>query len=270
MPLPPGPTLSSLQSRDGTEISVTVTGDGPPIVLVPGSLGTAADWQAVADALAPSATAYVIDRRGRAASGDHVEYSLQRELEDISAVLGEAGPEAILFGHSYGALISLALATERPLAGLVLYEPGLALDGPVAGASLKRFSDLVATGDLHAALLFGVETFVGLTPDEAAAFASSPAWAKLVPMTPTWIRELTIIDSYSVNLERLSQLAVPTTMMAGEVSPAWLVDVSRQVHDALPLSRFVTLDGQGHGANETAPALVASELLEFAAALRKN
>ena len=270
MRLSPVPTLIGLRSNDGTELSVTVTGNGPPIVIVPGSLGTAADWQAVADILAPSMTAYVLDRRGRAASGDHAGYSLQRELEDLSAVLDEAGPEAILFGHSYGALISIALSAERPLAGLVLYEPGLALNGPVAGAALNRFSELVAAGDLNAALLYGVQSIVGLTPEQAAAFAGSEAWNKLVPLTPTWIRELAVIDGYHVDLERLSKLPVPTTMMVGEVSPPWLVEVSRQVHETLQYSRFITLAGQGHGANETAPALVAAELLEFAIALRKN
>jgi pimeloyl-ACP methyl ester carboxylesterase len=146
----------------------------------------------------------------------------------------------------------------------------LPLQGPVAGAALQPFSALVASGDLDAALRFGVENFVGLSADEATAFAQTPEWSKLVPLTPTWTRELAAIDSFSIDVQQLSTIAAPTLMMAGELSPAWLVDVSRQVHESLPRSTFVTLHGQGHGANESAPGLVASELAGFASSLRAS
>ncbi|MFC9935897.1 alpha/beta fold hydrolase [Glutamicibacter sp. NPDC127525] len=267
MALPPAHALINVASKDGTMLSVTVTGEGPPMVIVPGSLGTARDWQAVADATAPYLTTYAIDRCGRAASGDHSEYSLQREVEDVSSVLDLAGPEAILFGHSFGGLVSLALSIDRAISGLALYEPGLPLNGPVAGAALAPFSTLVASGDMDAALRFGVENYVGLTADEATAFAQTPEWSKLMPLTPTWTRELAAIDSFTFDIQRLSTLATPALMMAGELSPAWLVDVTRQMHEALPQSTFAVLPGQGHGANASAPDLVAAELVRFASTL---
>ena len=128
-----------LTSKDGTSLAVTVTGDGPPIVIVPGSLSMAGDWQAVTRVLAPELTTYVLNRCGRSASGDHPSYCLEREIEDVTAVLDVAGPEAVLFGHSFGALVSLALAAQRSVRRLILYEPGLALDGPVGGPVVEAF-----------------------------------------------------------------------------------------------------------------------------------
>ncbi|MCW8382621.1 alpha/beta fold hydrolase [Streptomyces justiciae] len=89
----------------------------------PGALNAAQDWQVLADLLAPPFTTYAIDRRGRGASGDHGEHIIQREADDIAAVLGLAGPDAILLGHSYGGLVTLAHALRKPPTAFILYEP---------------------------------------------------------------------------------------------------------------------------------------------------
>ena len=232
----PEPAPLQLTSKDGTSLAVTVTGDGPPIVIVPGSLSMAGDWQAVTRVLAPELTTYVLNRCGRSASGDHPSHCLEREIEDVTAVLDVAGPEAVLFGHSFGALVSLALAAQRSVRSLILYEPGLAPDGPVGGPAVEAFSDLVAVGDAEAALRFGLEHFVGLSPTEVEMFAQAPSWSQLVAMAPTWSRELVAIDGYAVDMDRLSSIEIPTLMMAGEVSPSWLIMVSQAVHDAPPRS----------------------------------
>lgn len=267
MARPPEPAPMQLTSKNGTALAVTVTGNGPPIVIIPGSLSTAENWQAVARALAPELTTYVLNRCGRNGSGDHPSHCLEREIEDVAAVLDAAGPEAVLFGHSYGALVSLALTTQRSVRGLILYEPGLALNGPVGGPAVKDFSDLVANGDLESALRFGLERFVGLSPVEVEMFAQAPSWPQLVAMAPTWSRELVAIDDHAVDLDRLSTIDTPTLMMTGELSPPWLIEVSQTVHDALPRSTWATLAGQGHVANETAPDLLASEVVSFVASL---
>ena len=264
----PEPAPLQLTSKDGTSLAVTVTGDGPPIVIVPGSLSMAGDWQAVTRVLAPELTTYVLNRCGRGSSGDHPSHSLEREIEDVTAVLEVAGPEAVLFGHSFGALVSLALAAQRSVRSLILYEPGLALDRPVGGPAVEGFSDLVANGDPAAALRFGLEHFVGLSPTEVEMFAQAASWSQLVAMAPTWSRELVAMDGYAVDLDRLSAIEIPTLMMAGEVSPSWLIKVSQTVHDALPRCSWATLAGQGHVANETAPDLLAREVASFVALLR--
>jgi pimeloyl-ACP methyl ester carboxylesterase len=82
-------------SADGTKISVRITGTGPPPVVSPGSLATAEDWQFVSDALAPRMTSHAVDRRGHGASQDSPSFSIEREQEDIAAVLDLAGPAAL-------------------------------------------------------------------------------------------------------------------------------------------------------------------------------
>ena len=99
-------------------------------------------------------------------------------------------------------------------------------------------------------------------------FAQAPSWSQLVAMAPTWSRELVAIDGYAVDMDRLSPIEIPTLMMAGEVSPSWLIKVSQTVHDALPRCSWATLAGQGHVANETAPDLLAREVASFVALLR--
>ena len=101
-------------SADGTMIAVTVTGQGRPLVVSPGSLSTAQDWQPVADALAPHFTTYAVDRRGHGASGDNPDFSIEREQQDIAAVVELAGPDALLLAHSYG-----GYSANVPVADLV-------------------------------------------------------------------------------------------------------------------------------------------------------
>ena len=142
-------------STDGTRISVTVTGRGRPLVLVHGSLSTAADWQRVADSLADHMTTYAIDRRGYGNSGDTARYSVERERDDVAAVLQLAGPDAILFGHSFG-----GLALNHVPAAAILYEPPFFSPGPVAGEeALAAYDSLLADGDLDEALALGMRAF---------------------------------------------------------------------------------------------------------------
>ncbi|WP_421106442.1 alpha/beta fold hydrolase [Streptomyces sp. NEAU-S77] len=108
------PRQAHVTSTDGTKIAVTITGQGRPLVVSPGALNAAQDWQVLADLLAPRFATYAIDRRGRGASGDNGEHTIQREADDIAAVLGLAGPDAILLGHSYGGLVTLAHALHQP------------------------------------------------------------------------------------------------------------------------------------------------------------
>ena len=119
------------RSADGTPIGFLKFGSGPSLVFVHGSVNTGEEWLQVATAMAEQFTCYVMDRRGRGRSGDAAAYSLDRECEDIIAVLEVAGPEAHLLGHSYGAICALETARRLPIGRLVVYEPPLPVDGPV-------------------------------------------------------------------------------------------------------------------------------------------
>src|SRR5262245_56212596 len=122
--------MNTVRSADGTAIAVQRQGSGPAIALVAGALTSAAAFEPLAQLLAPSFTVYAYDRRGRGESEDTQPYAVQREIEDLAAVLVEAGGQAYVFGHSSGAILALETAAAgHGIAGLALYEPPFVVSG---------------------------------------------------------------------------------------------------------------------------------------------
>jgi pimeloyl-ACP methyl ester carboxylesterase len=270
-------------SADGTQIAVTITGDGPPLVVCPGSLATARDWQLVARALAPLMTTYAVDRRGHGNSGDDPAYSLEREQDDLAAVIELAGPGVTLLGHSYGGAIALSLTRRLALnrlrltapaqippepARLVLYEPPLALDEPVGGAALEPYAQAVGADDLDTALAIGLREFVGMPDDAIAAMRQQPIWTRLSGMTPSWTREITALDEFCAGLDgdlgRFAVVAIPVLLLMGELSPPWLTTASRRLARFLPDVTVAELPGQAHDAHVFAATTVADQIAQFA------
>ena len=250
-------------SADGTKIAVAVTGRGRPLVVSPGALNAAQDWQPLADVLAPHLTTYAVDRRGHGSSGDTLDHSIEREQEDIAAVLDLAGPDAILLGHSYGGLVTLGLALRRLPAAFVLYEPPVPLHGPIGGHAIAPFEEAVAKGDLDRALMLGTRNFLQMPEEAIDEFRRSPVWSLRASMTPTWAREVRAIDAFGDDLDRFTGLTTPTLLVTGELSPPVLLDISRRLDEALPNSRLVQIPGHAHEAYLTAPEALAEEILAF-------
>src|SRR3954447_4314176 len=240
------PRQAFVTSADGTKISVTVTGQGRPLVISPGALNTAQDWQLLADALAPHLTVHAVNRRGHGDSDDHEDHNLAREQDDIAAVLDLAGPDAILLGHSYGGIVSLGLALERPPAAFILYEPPVPVAGPVAGGALAPFERAVGDDDLDLALTLGLRHFVKIPDEVIEMLRSTPLWAPRAALTPGWVRELRAIDAFGADLDRFAALTMPTLLITGELSPPWLIDASLDLHRAIPGAEHVVIPGQAH------------------------
>ena len=202
-------------STDGTRISVTVTGRGRPLVLVHGSLSTAADWQRVADSLADHMTTYAIDRRGYGSSGDAARCSVERERDDVAAVLQLAGPDAIRFGHSFGGFLSGSLALNHVPAAAILYEPPFFSPGPVAGEeALAAYDSLLADGDLDEELALGMRAFVKAPEEDISAFRSSPAWKTRTTFAPAWAREMHALDAFDSERAPLFTISAPAPSTA--------------------------------------------------------
>jgi pimeloyl-ACP methyl ester carboxylesterase len=250
-------------SADGTTIAVNITGQGRPLVVVPGSLSHADDWQLVADILAPHLTSYAVDRRGHGASGDHPDFSIEREQEDIAAVLQLAGPQAILMGHSYGALVALGQSLQRPPAALIVYEPPIPIDGPVGGDALDGFDHAIQSGDLDLALTLGMRHFVKLPEPSIDALRCDPTWAVRVSRTPTWGRECRQTDAFSPDIDRFAASNTPTLLIIGEYSPPSLTEPSRRLQQVIPNSRITELSGQAHEAFLSDPDALAAAILAF-------
>jgi pimeloyl-ACP methyl ester carboxylesterase len=257
-------------SADGTEIAVTVTGDGPPLVACHGSMATARDWQMVTRVLASRMTVYVPDRRGHDRSGDHPAYLLEREQEDLASVADLAGGEVTLLGHSYGAVIALALALREPPVRLVLYEPPLPAGRPVGGINADEYERAVKAGDLDGALALGLREFVGLPGDAIALMRGQPIWTRLTGMVPSWTREIRALDDFLSGLRgdlgQFRVLDVPVLLLTGGLSPPWLIEATHRLAAVLPGATVVTLPGQAHDAHIFAPTAVATEIAGFALA----
>lgn len=253
---------SVVESVDGTHIGYAEVGNGPvPLVIVHGVLDTADSWVPVAEALSELCSCYVMDRRGRGRSEDREEYSFEREIEDIEAVLRAVGPDAFLLGHSSGAIYTLEAARRAPIAGLILYEPPLHYEG--FEVAVDEIRGRVAEGRLDdaAAVFFGGEG--GLSERELNELRDAPVWPQIAELAPTLVREWDAIFTFNPTVERYRELSMPTLLLSGTESMNNPTFATAGLEQSLRDVRTTALEGQGYTANEAAPELVASSVADF-------
>lgn len=266
-------TMGTVTSADGTTIAFERTGRGPPLVLVHGAAGDHGRWElfGVRAAFADHHTVYAVDRRGRGGSGDAAEYAIEREFEDVAAVVDSIDEPVNLLGHSFGALCSMeaALRTDN-LRSLVLYEPPF----PVGDHQLydpeilAEMTALVDAGDDEAALVVFMQKVAGLSPTDLDALRSAPNWPDRVDLVHTVLREYPAPADYAFDPARFEALTTPTLLLAGGDSPPFYRDALAALDDALPDSRLVVFEGQGHVAMNTAPDRFVEDVLSFIRELR--
>lgn len=258
--------MEKILSQDGTPIAYQQSGIGSPLVLVHGTGGAYKRWSPILPALDQQFTVYAIDRRGRGESGEAPGYAIEREFEDIAAVVDSIGDEVNLLGHSFGGICSLeaALLTSR-LRKLVLYEPPL----PIPGVQIyqediiDKLDALLDAGDRSGVITTFMREVVRMPPDELALFQSSPAFSARVAAAHTLPRELRAHEAYRFEPERFNRLNVPTLLLLGGDSPPFFKAAIEVLHAALPISRIAVLPRQQHIAIDTAPDLFAREVLAF-------
>lgn len=270
---PAEPVEGQVRSVDGTSISFLKLGRGPGLVYSHGSLSTGEEWLPVADRLKDRFTSYVMTRRGRGRSDVGSSHSLEKECEDIAAVLGAAGPGAHLLGHSYGAVCALETARRTSIGKLVLYEPPLPMNRaltagsgiPTFRADIEVFRAAIEEGRREDAMLLGVRRFIGLTETEIAALRPTPVWNELLSFAHTWLPELEALARLEYGVERFEEITAPTLLLVGALSPDHLKVASSALQSTLPNARTVLLRDQGHEAQVAVPDIVASEIARFAA-----
>jgi len=254
----------TVYSADGTHIGFRRLGAGPAIVMVHGSVSTHTDWMPTAKLLASRYTCYAMDRRGRRGSGaGRSPYAIEREYEDVCAVLDAAGPGAALAGHSYGAICALGAALRRPVPRLILYEAPLSVGGPVAGAPLADYARAVATHQNERAMEIGLREFTRLRPHVLESIRASKGWPRLCHLAPTWTGELEAMDA-KTSVAPYGALGCPVLLLAGSVSPDHPYhDSTRALAAVLPDARVASLPGQDHLGLRGDPQMVARLIADF-------
>jgi pimeloyl-ACP methyl ester carboxylesterase len=246
------------ESRDGTRIAYRASGTGPAVVFVHGAGTSGADWVFALPFLRERCTVVAMDRRGRGASEDGPGYAMEREAEDVLAVLDAVGAE-LLVGHSYGALCSI-LAAERTdrLRRLVLYEPPIA----VTDDRLTGLEELVARGDLDAALE-GFLRNAGAPDEQFDAIRSSPAWPVLLDAVPALPRELRASAAWR---HPRGPIDVPALFLLGaDTRSRVYLEGQDDLRSAFPNSRLELIPDQRHIAHVFAAEAFAELVADFCA-----
>ncbi len=255
--------MQTATSADGTQIAYWRSGEGPPILLVHGGLSDRTAWVLVQPILAERFTVYTINRRGREGSGEPEAHALERDFEDITAVVDAIGEPVHLLGHSGGALCSMgaALLTDR-LRSLILYEPPspAAARTALTAGSLR---ELIQAGENEEAALEFLRKGPQVPEEDIERMRRSPIWPRIVALAPTLVPEIDAIIGYGFDFSAYSAIDVPLLLLLGSESPPDLREVSNKLADIVPNTRVVEMEGQQHGANFDAPDLFASEVARF-------
>ncbi|MGV4986061.1 alpha/beta fold hydrolase [Streptomyces sp. NRAIS4] len=253
-------------SRDGTGLAYAVTGQGPTVILVSGAMSTGGTLAPLAHRIADRCTAVVYDRRGRGASGDTPPYSVEREVEDLAALIDAVGGDTALFGvSSGGALVLEAAASGLPIRRAAVYEVPYA-DALEGGAEREA----AYKGNLTKALADGrrgdaVELFLrltGLGEEVIQGARQSPMWAGMEAVAPSLAYDDTVMGDGLLPRERLAAISVPVLSVAGGASPEWMRAASREVSRAVPEGAYRELEGQTHMVEPDVLGPVLAEFVE--------
>jgi pimeloyl-ACP methyl ester carboxylesterase len=246
----------AVASRDGTRIACTRRGTGEPLVLVDGALcyRRSGPNEALARLLARDFSVATYDRRGRGESSDTPPYAVEREVEDIDALVREMGGSALLYGISSGASLTLeAVRQGVPASRLALYEAPMVVDSsrkPLPADYVGRMQDLVSCDRRADAVRLLMGPGVGLPDPMVRMMWLMPGWSKLKSLAHTLPYDTAIVadDQYGRPLDatRWRNLNLPVLVVAGTKSPAWMQNGMRALAGAIPNARHHALAGQTH------------------------
>jgi pimeloyl-ACP methyl ester carboxylesterase len=222
-------------------------------------------WSPISPRFEQHFTVYAMDRRGRGESGDSRDCDIQREAEDVAAVVDAIGEPVFVLGHSGGALYSLeaALLTAN-FRRLILYEPPIPGVAPVVPPNIpERIQALIDQEEPESALEVFFREVVRMPEHELKDYRLLPVWKTRVSLAPTIPLELMIDRTYRWSPAKFAGAEVPTMLLLGGDSPAFARQAVETVHAALPTSQVVVLPGQQHIAMDTAPELFVREVERF-------
>jgi pimeloyl-ACP methyl ester carboxylesterase len=264
--------MSTVKSADGTTIAFDVYGEGRPLIMVDGATAHRAvnpSNAEVAKLLSDEFRVYVYDRRGRGESGDTAPYAIQREIEDLGALIEDAGQPTLLFAWSSGSLLALdAAAAGLPIAGLALFEPPVVVDDarpPLPSDYVEQLDAFVAAGRRDQAAELFMTAAAGIPPEFVAGMKQSPFWAPVEEIAHTIAYDGRIMGSTMsgnpLPTDRWSTITVPVLVLHGNATAPWLTTGAQAMTTHLPTATLTPIPGENHSAE---PAVLAPTLRAFA------
>jgi pimeloyl-ACP methyl ester carboxylesterase len=260
--------VNTVNSNDGTKIAYDKQGEGPALILVDGALCTRTHGSKpeLVNLLAPHFTVYSYDRRGRGDSGDTEPYAVEREIEDIEALIDDAGGKAHLYGHSSGACLVLEAALELgdKVEKLAMYDAPYN-DNPQATEAwseyISRLTEALAAGRRGDAVALFM-SYIGTPAGQIDGMRGAPFWPALEAVAPTLAYDHAGIlgKDASVPTERAARVSVPALVMHGSASLAFMAGTARALSQAMPCAQLRTLEDQTHDMN---PGFLGPVLVEF-------
>jgi pimeloyl-ACP methyl ester carboxylesterase len=253
--------MSEVTSADGTTIAYDGSGTGPVVILVNGALGDRRLdrrfklMAGLAECLAPSFTVIDYDRRGRGDSDEAGPFAVEREIEDIAALLAASGGKGSLFGFSSGGALALRAAgagigVER----VAVYEAPFMVEPadkrPPADYG-ERLDALVAAGDRGGAVKHFMRNAMGMPGLAVAAMSLMPVWKDMKANAHTLPYDWAALGEHNMQGEPLrpvewASVAVPALVAYGAKSPAPLRHGSHVLAEVLPNARLEAVEGMGH------------------------
>ena len=265
------PVKNLARSRDGTEIAYFTSGTGPPLLMISGTTADHSRWAPLLPHLEPHLTVHAMDRRGRGASGDTGPFSIDREYEDVAAVVDaiaeSSGSTVSVYGHSFGGLCAFGAAplTSR-ICKLAVYEGWPTSDPAVLGLPPdvdERLDQLLADGDREGVIETFFSEVLGMSDEQLGTMRAQPSWPARVAAAHTIRRESEAERTTRLDPAALAKITVAVLLLIGsDTEGSFVVDVET-IAAALPDARVSSMPGQTHMADVFAPQLVAERLLPF-------
>jgi pimeloyl-ACP methyl ester carboxylesterase len=256
--------MRTVVSADGTQIAFDPTGQGPPVILVVGAFNDRSTGALLARSLESQLTVFNYDRRGRGESGDTQPYAVEREIEDLDALIREAGGTAHVFGYSSGGTLALeAAARGLNITKLAVYEAPFMVgdDGPRPPHDMAgQLAKLVASGRRGDAVELFQTRLVGIPEHVVAEFRHAPFRPALEATAHTLVYEASIVGALELPTAQLRSITTPTLAVYGGESPVFMGNGAKALAKAIPGGHVRVLDGQSH---DIVPAALAPVLLEF-------
>ncbi len=256
--------MKQVISQDGTAIAYDQIGHGPAVIVVGGVLGDRSQQAPLAALLSEHFSVFNYDRRGHGESGDTPPYTVEREVEDLDALLDEAGGQAAVYGTSVCAILALEAAARGlapKIAKLALWEPPYIVDdsGPRVPHYREQLTSLLREGRRGDMVELFFTKAIGLPVEVVAQMRRSPFWPSQEALAHTLIYDATLRGDFSLPTEMVATVSVPTLVIDGGETP-WMSHGAQAVADTLPHAQRRTLTGQPHNVD---PEALAPVLVEF-------